>query len=182
MRSTGSTPPPADRAPAPVTDADDAGGDAPATPPGEASTDAPIASDGVDLSSLSIAGITKRRVGVLSGALVAAWIVIVFARQAGDTATAAARVDQMTGDNRALAAEVASLEQELQTIERPAYVAQAARAFRMGSPREVPFTLDKSVPPPGANAPGSAALRLGARERTVTPLESWLSILFGPSS
>jgi cell division protein FtsB len=182
MSSTRSTPPPADRASASVTHAEDAGTDAPAEGLEGTSTDTPVVSDGVDLSSLSIAGITKRRVGVLSGALVAAWIVIAFARQAGDTATAAARVDQMTGDNRALAAEVASLEQELRTIERPAYVAQAARAFRMGSSSEVPFTLDKSVPPPGANAPGSAALRLGAREHTVTPLESWLSILFGPSS
>jgi cell division protein FtsB len=156
--------------------------DAPSSRLDGTSADPSVASDGVDLSSLSVAGITKRRVAVLSGALVAAWIIIVFARQAGDTASAAARVDQMTEDNRALAAEVASLETELQTIERPAYIAQAARAFRMGSSHEVPFTLDKSVPRPGANAPGSAALRLGARERTVTPLESWLSILFGPSS
>jgi cell division protein FtsB len=141
----------------------------------------PTIADGVDLSSLSIAGITRRRVGLLTGALVAAWIVVIFARQAGDTAGAAARVDQMSEDNRALAAEVASLEQELRTIEQPAYIAQAARGYRIGSDREVPFTLDPSVPAPGADAPGSAALRLGARERAMTPLESWLSLLFGPA-
>ena len=88
----------------------------------------------------------------------------------------------MNVDNRALAAEVASLEQELQVIEKPAYIAQAARAYRIGTEREVPFTLDSSVPSPAADAPGSAALSLGARDRSMTPLESWLSILFGPSS
>jgi hypothetical protein len=46
----------------------------------------------------------------------------------------------------------------------------------------VPFTLDSSVPSPAADAPGSAALSLGARDRSMTPLESWLSILFGPST
>ena len=148
---------------------------------GESVADAVI-SDGIDLSSLSVAGITRRRVAWVTGGLVAAWIVIVFARQAGDGASAAARVDQMTADNRALAAEVASLEQELQVIEKPAYIAQVARAYRIGSDREVPFTLDSSVPSAAADAPGSAALSLGARDRTMTPLESWLSILFGPAN
>jgi cell division protein FtsB len=147
-----------------------------------ARADATSPTDGIDLSSLSIAGITRRRVAWATGALVSAWIVIVFARQAGDGASAAAKVDQMTDDNRALAAEVASLEQELQVIEKPAYIAHVARAYRIGSDREVPFTLDSSVPSPAADAPGSAALSLGARDRSMTPLESWLSILFGPST
>jgi cell division protein FtsB len=148
----------------------------------DTAADPASASDGVDLSSLSVAGITRRRVGWVTGALISAWIVVVFARQAGDAASAAGRVDQMVEDNRALAAEVASLEQELQTIEKPAYIAQRARAYRIGSGREVPFTLDSSIPAPAANAPGSAALRLGSRDTSLTPLESWLSILFGPSS
>jgi cell division protein FtsB len=150
--------------------------------PNDDTAAATSATDGVDLSSLSVAGITRRRVAWLTAGLVSAWIVIVFARQAGDAASAAARVDQMNEDNRALAAEVASLEGELQVIEKPAYIAQAARAYRIGTDREVPFALDSSVPSPGADAPGSAALSLGARDRSMSPLESWLSILFGPSS
>jgi cell division protein FtsB len=162
-----------------------AGADAPddgTTIPNDPAADTTDAADGIDLSSLSVAGITRRRVGWLTAALVSAWIVVVFARQAGDAASAASRVDQMVVDNRALAAEVASLEQELQTIEKPQYIAQRARAYRIGSGREVPFALDSTVPAPAADAPGSAALRLGARDTSMTPLESWLSILFGPSS
>ena len=89
----------------------------PDQPDDEATTSAAIgaasdgnASDGIDLSALSIAGITKRRVGWLCAAFVAAWIVVIFARQASEGATAAARADQVAAENAALAAEVAALE------------------------------------------------------------------------
>jgi cell division protein FtsB len=138
--------------------------------------------DGIDLSALSIAGITRRRVGWVAAAFLAAWIVVVFARQAGEAATASSRADQTALDNAALAAEVASLTKELSIIERPAYISQQARAYGLGSPKEIPFTLDSSVPAPGPDAPGSAALRVGARDNRPTPLESWLSLLFGPAT
>ncbi len=143
---------------------------------------AAAATDGVDLSALSIAGITRRRVGWVAAALLSAWIVVVFARQAADAASASSRVDQTARDNAALAAEVASLERELAIIEKPAYIAQQARAYGLGSPQEIPFTLDPSVPAPGPDAPGSAALRVGAHEDRPTPLESWLTLLFGPTN
>ena len=154
---------------------DDAAPTAPADAPDAAT------SDGIDLSALSIAGITRRRVGWVAVALVAAWIVVIFARQASDGAAAAAKADQVAADNTALAAEVAALEHELKMIQRPAYVSQQARAYRMGDPNEIPFTLDPSVPSPGPDAPGSASARVGADEERVTPLESWLSLLFGPA-
>jgi cell division protein FtsB len=138
--------------------------------------------DGIDLSSLSVAGITRRRVGWAAAALLSAWIVVVFARQAGEAASAGNRADEIARDNVALAAEVASLERELKMIKRPAYIAQMARAYGVGSPQEIPFTLDASIPAPGPDAPGSAALRVGAHEDRPTPLESWLSLLFGPAN
>jgi cell division protein FtsB len=139
------------------------------------------AADGIDLSALSIAGITKRRVAWVGAALVAAWIVLIFARQASEGAAAAARADEVARDNAALAVEVAALEDELRMIERPAYVAQQARAYGLGTSDEIPFTLDPAVPRPGPDAPGSASTRVGADEERVTPLESWLSLLFGPA-
>lgn len=138
--------------------------------------------DGIDLSSLSIAGITRRRVGWIAAGLLSAWIVIVFARQAGDAASASNRADAIARDNAALAAEVASLERELQIITKPAYIAQQARAYGVGSAKEIPFTLDSSVPAPGPDAPGSASLRVGGVDDRPTPLESWLSLLFGPTN
>lgn len=150
------------------------------TAPQAADGDA-AAHDGVDLSSLSIAGITRRRVGWVAATLMAAWIVIVFARQASEASEAAARADQIARDNTTLAAEVASLEQELRLIQRPEYIAQQARAYGIGSAAEIPFALDPSVPAPGPDAPGSAAHRLGAKPPPGSPLDTWLSLLFGPT-
>ena len=149
---------------------------------GAAASGEPSAGESIDLSSLSIAGFTRRRVGWACAALVAAWIVVIFARQAGDGAAAAARADQVARDNAALANEVAALEHELQIIEKPAYVAQQARGYGLGTDKEIPFTLDPSVPSPGPDAPGSASTRVGAEAEHATPLESWLSLLFGPAN
>jgi cell division protein FtsB len=134
----------------------------------------------VDLSGLSVAGITRRRVGWVAAGFVAVWIVVIFARQVGDATNATNRAAQMAADNAALAAEVEALQSEVALIVQPDYVAQQARGHGFGSPREIPFTLSPTVPPPVDGAPGSASVRLGASDHRQTPLEAWLSLLFGP--
>jgi len=135
----------------------------------------------VDLAGLSVAGITRRRVAWVSAAFVAVWIVVVFARQVGDAQAAANRAVQLARDNEALAAEVAALQHERDLIVEPNYVAQEARGHGLGTPKEIAFSLDPNVPPPVDGSPGSASARLGASTDRPTPLESWLSILFGPT-
>ena len=145
-------------------------------------TDAGSGDDRVDLSSLSIAGITRRHVGWLAAGLISVWILLIFARQVGEASDAASRATQLASDNAALATEVQSLESEVALIVRPEYVAERARAYRFGSPHEIPFALAPSVAAPVDGAPGSASVRLGARDDRQTPLESWLSLLFGPGN
>jgi cell division protein FtsB len=140
----------------------------------------PQAPDGVDLSALSIGGITRRRAGWVAAVLVAAWIVVIFAKQTGEATQAAQRADQIAAENAALVAEVEALESELRLIERPAYVAHQARGYQLGTSNEIPFSLAPTVKAPAPNSPGSASGRLGAAAERVTPLESWLSLLFGP--
>jgi cell division protein FtsB len=147
--------------------------------PAEGSTPMP---DVVDLSGLSVAGITRRRVGWIAAGLLSIWIVVVFARQVGDATTAANRAADMAIENAALAAEVEALRNEVAMIVEPAFVAQQARGHGLGTPREIPFTLDPSVPAPVDGAPGSASVRLGANDDRQSPLEVWLSLLFGPGS
>lgn len=144
--------------------------------------DAPQTGGQVDLSSLSVAGISRRHVGWLAAGMISVWIVVIFARQVGEASAAASRATQLAADNTALAAEVQALEHEVAFIVRPEYVAQQARAYRFGGAREIPFTLDRSVPAPVDGAPGSASVRLGAQVGKKTPLESWLSLLFGPGN
>jgi cell division protein FtsB len=134
-----------------------------------------------DLTALPIAGITRRRVAILAGAMLATWIVIAFARQVGEAGTATARFDDIASSNAALRTEVAALERELDIIARQRYVEQQGRAYGLGGAREIPFTLAKDAPALPDDAPGSAAVRVGAQTDRVAPLERWLTVLFGPS-
>jgi cell division protein FtsB len=123
--------------------------------------------------------ITTRRLALLVGGLVALWFVGVFARQVGEAASAASQADQMRARNAAEARDVASLEQELQLIKQPAFVAQMARGYLLGSPREIPFTLDPNAAPLPSDAPGSAGIKPDEPVQTGSPLDSWLKALFG---
>ncbi|HET7169106.1 MAG TPA: hypothetical protein VFI69_07870 [Candidatus Limnocylindrales bacterium] len=135
----------------------------------------------IDFSSLSVAGVTRRRVAVLASAMLAAWIVIAFARQVSDASAAATRAQDIATGNAALRLEVAAMERELDLIGRQRFVEQAARAYGVGSVHEIPFALAPGVAPLAPDAPGSAAVRLGSRSDDVPPLERWLTVLFGPS-
>ncbi len=152
----------------------DAGADA--TPqPSPAAAATALAS----LSDLPVAGLTRRRIAILIAALVAAWVIVLFARQVGEASEASTRADAMRVQNEAMAANVGALEAELELIQRQAYIEQQAREYRLGAPREIPFILADDAPPLAADAPGTAATRLGAGAGDVTPLDSWLTLLFG---
>ena len=81
--------------------------------------------------------------------------------------------------NVRLESDVAALEAELVLIQKQVYIAQAAREYRLGKAREVPFALADDAPSLADDAPGSALVRLGTRAAEPTPLESWARLLFG---
>lgn len=132
------------------------------------------------LSDLPVAGLTRRRIALALGALISAWVIVLFAHQVGQASEASARAEVMRTSNVALEANVAALQQELDLIQRQAYIEQQARQYRLGSPREVPFTLADGAPTLPSDAPGSAGARLGAVVEHPSPIESWLRLLFGP--
>jgi hypothetical protein len=134
-----------------------------------------------DLSGLPITGFTRRRMGFLGAGVLASWVVISFARQVSDASAATSRLTGLEGSNAQLAGQVAGLEREYQLIQGDAWVRQQARAYGLGSGREVPFTLGPGAAALRPDAPGSAAVRLGAATDEPTPLDSWLTLLFGPS-
>jgi hypothetical protein len=131
-----------------------------------------------DLAALPIAGLSQRRVATLLGVLVAAWIIILFARQVGDASAASARADAMIADNAARKAQVAALDRELERIQQSRFVLLQARAHGLGGHNEIAFTLAPDSPSLPSDAPGSAALRVGAPE-PISPLDHWLALLFG---
>ena len=146
-----------------------------------AATPAPAATASLgSLSDLPVAGLTRRRIALLIGSLVAAWVIVLFARQVGEASDATARAVDMRAANVVLSVEVAALEDELTLIQRQAYIEQQARGYRLGKPREIPFSLADDSPALAADAPGTAAARLGAVVDRASPLEAWLQMLFGP--
>ena len=118
---------------------------------------------------------------MIASFLAIAWLSIAFVRQVGDVTAASARADALEVANQQLATDVAALDDELRLIQRQEYIVQQARAFRLGSPQEVPFALQMPAPSLGPGAPGSAGLRIGSVDAHRSPLESWLTLLFGPT-
>jgi cell division protein FtsB len=134
----------------------------------------------VSLAGLTVAGFTRRRAAWLAGVLVAAWIVVVFARQVGDASAKAAETVQARAANAEVAAEVAALQRELDLVQRPQYIEQQAHGIGLGSAKDHAFTLAPDAPPLASDAPGSASVRLGAPASIPSPLDTWLDLLFGP--
>ena len=145
--------------------------------PGAASETRPS----VDLATLPIVGLTRRRMARIASAMLAAWIVIAFARQVAEASAASTRAQDIATGNAMLSLEVAAMERELEAIGRQRFVEQQARAHGVGGVDEIAFTLAPDAPALALDAPGSAAVRLGAEVDDVSPLERWLTVLFGPS-
>jgi hypothetical protein len=148
-------------------------------PAPEATPSAPTRLSAPDLSTLPVAGITGRRMAIALGLLLSVWIVLMFARQVSEAAAASNRADVLVVSNDAQASRVAALSRELQQIQRQRYIDQQARAYGLGMMREIAFSLDPNAPPLPGDAPGSASVRLGTASDDGTPLEHWLTLLFG---
>ena len=123
--------------------------------------------------------LTRRRLALLVAGLFALWLVGVFARQVSEAASAASQADQMRARNAAMEQDVASLQQEIQLVQQPAFVSSAARGYLLGRPGEIPFTVDPNAPPLPADAPGSIGIKPDTPAQNVSPLDAWLQVLFG---
>jgi cell division protein FtsB len=134
---------------------------------------------GPDLAAFPVLGITRRRMAFVLGAILAAWIIIVFARQVSEAAAATTRADTAAESNAALRQDVGALKRELQLIQRQEYILQQARGYGLGAEDEIPFTLAADAPSLADDAPGSASVRVGAALEHRGPLDTWLSLLFG---
>ena len=124
-------------------------------------------------------GLSRRHLAVVFAGLLGLWLVGVFARQVGTASEAARQADQMAARNAAVQHDVAALQAEIQLIQRPAFVASMARGYLIGSPGEIPFTVqDRKVLP--ANAPGSVGIAAEPPQDEESPWDAWLRVLFGP--
>jgi hypothetical protein len=133
----------------------------------------------LDPARLPVARPSRRHVSAAGALVVVAWIAITLARQVGDASAASARADALRASNGALREDVAALQRELDTVSSQRFVDLQARAYGLGTSREIPFALAAGAPTLPPDAPGSASVRLGSEESR-SPLETWLEVLFGP--
>lgn len=134
----------------------------------------------LDPASLPMPSLSRRRVITAAGVLLAGVLLLSFARQVSEATAASNRAAELRTANAALRDEVARLEQDLGHVRDVRFIRLEGRAFGLGGPREIPFALAAGAPPLAANAPGSAAVRLGAVAHPQSPLDAWLEVLFGP--
>jgi len=133
------------------------------------------------LRKLPVTAISRRRIAWIVGVVVTLWIVVVFARQVGDASAAAARADQIRVQNAALTQQVAALSAERDAIQKRSFVEFMARGFGLGGKKDRRFTLSPDAPPLPSNAPGSAILQPNQPVASESPLDAWMSLLFGPT-
>jgi len=133
----------------------------------------------LDPASLPMPSLSRRRVFTVAGLLVAGLLTLSFVRQVGDASAAADRAAELRVANVALRDDVARLQRDLYHVQDESFIQLEARAYGLGAKGEIPFALAAGAPALDPDAPGSAAVRLGAPERPRSPLDAWLTLLFG---
>ena len=151
----------------------------PVTPaPAPVPTDVPAPV--LDPASLPMPSLSRRRVVTAAGALLAGALILSFARQVSEATAASDRATELRTANAELRDQVARLQQDLGHVQDMRFIRLEGRAFGLGGRGEVPFALAATAPSLPPDAPGSAAVRLGAVPRPQSPLDAWLDALFGP--
>jgi len=110
--------------------------------------------------------------------VVAIWLVFVFAKALSDVDHATTVHQSIAAETQALQARLDAVHREQQIVQTDAFQRMQGRAYGMGATGEIVFALPANAPSPAPIAPLGAAAAKGASD-AVTPLDEWLSILFG---
>lgn len=133
----------------------------------------------LDPASLPMPSLSRRRLVTAAGVIMAGLLSLTFLRQVGEATAASDRAAELRAQNAALRDDVARLQDDLSHVQDPRYIELEGRAFGLGGPREIAFALAGGAPALAEDAPGSAAVRLGAPPLHRSTLDAWLDVLFG---
>lgn len=157
-----------------------AAGSVDAAPTVDADAEARSGRERLDPASLPLPGLSRRRLASLAGAVAAVWLVLAFGRQVGEASAASDRADDLRTANAALRQDIGQLQSDVSNAQDDRFIRLEARGYGLGGRGEIPFTLAAGAPTLPPDAAGSAGVRLGAGVDHRSPLEVWLSLLFGP--
>ena len=86
----------------------------------------------------------------------------------------------MVADNAARRTRSPGWSANSQRIQQQRFIVQQARGYGLGGPKEIAFTLGAERPKPPARCTRVRPACGSARGTSTTPLDSWLTLLFGP--
>ena len=110
------------------------------------------------------------------GLLAVAWLVFVVANAVAGSSAVADEAARMRAENARLEARLEQRRRELELVKSDDYVILTSRAYGMGRADEHAFALAPGAPPPPRILPLGDEQR---RQERPSPLEEWLSLLFG---
>ena len=108
--------------------------------------------------------------------IVGLWVVLSFGRTITALNSATDREEQLVDETAALTAQIEASHRELALVQTEGFQALQARAFGIGKPTEVNFSLEPGAPSPEPVIPLGSE---GNRAAPQTPLDAWLRLLFG---
>src|SRR3954447_4111418 len=112
-------------------------------------------------------------------AIIGVWLVFVFSRALGDVDHATSRHQTVAEEASALQARLDADRRELVLVQTDAFQRLQARAYGLGAPGEVVFTLPQDAPSPPAIAPLGSGQAATTSVEDATPLDAWLRLIFG---
>lgn len=118
----------------------------------------------------------RNHLALLAIIVVGAWVVVGFGRTITSMNAATDRQAALTAETRVLNAQLDAGERELDLVQTDGFQALQARAYGIGTPGEISFSLETDVPPAPHIVPLGEA---GTSAQAGSPLEAWLGLLFG---
>jgi hypothetical protein len=113
-------------------------------------------------------------------AIIGVWLVFVFARALGDVDHATSRQQAVAEEASTLQARLDADRRELLLVQTDAFQRLQARAYGLGGPGEVVFSLPQDAPSPPPITPlGGGQRSATGTTDSVTPLDAWLRLIFG---
>ncbi len=117
----------------------------------------------------------RRHLGLVVGALIALWLVLVFSRAVTEAAAVNEDADAVRQQIAELRERLDDARREVAVIQSGEFVLHRSRAFGMGETGERVFSLEPGAPP----APQIRPLGEPVEQEPTTPLEDWIALLFG---
>jgi hypothetical protein len=118
----------------------------------------------------------RGQLAIVALVIVGFWLVVVFGQALTELNSATAREAAASAEGTTLQQRLDADRRELEIVQTDAFQGILARAYGLGAPGEIAFSLDANAPSPEPITPLGSVPGPAQQE---TPLDAWLQLLFG---